>query len=50
MREPMKETGTRWLAATLGRIARLLRRILAPVQPWDFDELPVRHWWDVYAK
>ena len=22
----------------------------APVQPWDWDELPVRHWWDVYAK
>lgn len=31
-------------------IARLLRRILAPVQPWDFDDVAARHWWDVYAR
>jgi len=36
--------------ATLRRITDLLRKITAPVQPWDWDELPVRHWWDVYAK
>src|SRR6266581_2000828 len=34
----------------LSRIRRLLRRMTAAVQPWDWDELPVRHWWDVYAK
>jgi hypothetical protein len=38
------------LRTALGRIARLLRTITAPVQPWDWDELPVRHWWEVYAK
>src|SRR5947208_8625633 len=36
--------------ATLRRITDFLRKITAPVQPWDWDELPVRHWWDVYAK
>lgn len=35
---------------TLRRIRRFLRWITAPIQPWDWDELPVRHWWDVYAK
>jgi hypothetical protein len=32
------------------RIGRVARAIFAFVPPWDFDELPVRHWWDVYAK
>jgi len=27
-----------------------VRTLFAFVPPWDFDELPVRHWWDVYAK
>lgn len=34
----------------VGWLRRWLRKVLAPVPPWDFDELPVRHWWDVYAK
>lgn len=38
------------LAGVLRRIARVLRKIAAPIQPWDWDELPVRHWWDVYTK
>jgi hypothetical protein len=38
------------VGTTLRRIGRLLRKITTPVQPWDWDELPVRHWWDVYAK
>ncbi len=37
-------------ATLLGRLRRVLRALLSPVQPWDWDELPVRHWWDVYAK
>ena len=37
-------------ATILGRLRRVLRTLLAPVPPWDWDELPVRHWWDVYAK
>jgi hypothetical protein len=36
--------------STLHCIARFLRKVTAAVQPWDWDELPVRHWWDVYAK
>ncbi|HEY6207539.1 MAG TPA: hypothetical protein VIW28_00640 [Gemmatimonadales bacterium] len=31
-------------------ILRIVRALFAFVPPWDFDELPVRHWWDVYAK
>lgn len=38
------------VGVALGRIRRLLRKLLAGVQPWDWDELPVRHWWDVYVK
>ena len=36
--------------AALRGIKRVLRKIMAWVQPWDWDELPVRHWWDVYTK
>jgi sulfate adenylyltransferase len=42
--------GRMTLGATLRRMGRLLRKFTAAVQPWDWDELPVRHWWDVYAK
>jgi hypothetical protein len=38
------------LGTALPVIGRLLRKIMAWVQPWDWDELPVRHWWDVYSK
>ena len=38
------------LGLLLRRCARVLRKIMAPIPPWDWDELPVRHWWDVYAK
>jgi hypothetical protein len=31
-------------------IVQFLRRYTRWVEPWDFDEVPVRHWWDVYAK
>ncbi|HEY6158110.1 MAG TPA: hypothetical protein VIV88_11690 [Gemmatimonadales bacterium] len=40
----------RTLVTALRAFTRFLRRITAAVQPWDWDELPVRHWWDVYAK
>jgi hypothetical protein len=35
---------------TLQRLVGLLRRIMAAVQPWDWDELPARRWWDVYTR
>lgn len=38
------------VVTTLRRIRGLLRKATAAVQPWDWDELPVRHWWDVYTK
>jgi hypothetical protein len=38
------------LGLLLRRFAHVLRKIMAPIPPWDWDELPVRHWWDVYAK
>jgi hypothetical protein len=38
------------LVMALRRIRSWLRWITAGVQPWDWDELPVRHWWDVYTK
>jgi hypothetical protein len=34
----------------LRRIRGWLCKITAAVQPWDWDELPVRRWWDVYTK
>ena len=33
------------VGSTLRRITDFLRKITAPVQPWEWDELPVRHWW-----
>ncbi len=38
-----------WRRAVRG-VVRVVRTLFAFVPPWDFDELPVRHWWDVYAK
>ena len=38
------------VADVLRRVGRWVRWLTTPVQPWDWDELPVRHWWDVYAK
>ncbi|HYT05694.1 MAG TPA: hypothetical protein VEM13_12540 [Gemmatimonadales bacterium] len=43
MNEATAETKTGW-------ILRVLRKLLTPVQPWDFGEAPERHWWDVYAQ
>jgi hypothetical protein len=38
------------LVTTLRRIRALLLKVTAGVQPWDWDELPARRWWDVYTR
>ena len=44
--ERAQDPWRRWVRG----IVRIARTLFAFVPPWDFDELPVRHWWDVYAK